>query len=119
METKKTTKREFFGELRTIVEDRPELVAFIDHELELIDKKASSRKVTLTKTQKENQVLIEDLYNELKALDRPVQIKEIIAQSEKFAQFSSSKVSALMTKLKNEGRVVRTEEKRVAFFKAV
>ena len=34
----KKTKREFFGEIREIVKENTELVAFIDHELELLDK---------------------------------------------------------------------------------
>ena len=33
----KKTKREFFGEIREIVKENTELVAFIDHELELLN----------------------------------------------------------------------------------
>ena len=35
MANKKVTKREYFAQLREVVIDRPELVAFIDHEVEL------------------------------------------------------------------------------------
>lgn len=120
MENKKTTKKEFFNILLGIEEiaNNEELTNFINHEIELIEKKSSSRKTTLTKTQKENLELIEIVYEELKSFDKPMQIKELIANSEKLANYSSSKVSALMTKLKNDNRVTRIEEKRVAYFKA-
>ena len=35
------TKREMFAEIRKIVADNAEMVAFIDHEVELLDKKKS------------------------------------------------------------------------------
>ena len=37
------TKRENYTAIRAIVADNAELVAFIDHELELLDKKNSKR----------------------------------------------------------------------------
>ena len=39
----KKTKREFFGEIREIVKENTELVEFIDHELELLNKKTSAK----------------------------------------------------------------------------
>ena len=50
-ETKKMTKKGYFEILRELVLDRPELVDFIDHEIELLTRKAS--KSGQTKTQKE------------------------------------------------------------------
>ena len=43
-ETKKLTKRDYFAQLKEIVKDNAELVAFIDHELELLNKKANIMK---------------------------------------------------------------------------
>ena len=40
-EIKKMTKKDFFKELRGMVTDRQDLVDFIDHELELLDRKSS------------------------------------------------------------------------------
>ena len=50
----KKTKREFYGELRELVGGNAELVAFIDHELELLDKKSSSKTPTKTQQQKQH-----------------------------------------------------------------
>ena len=41
MENKKLTKKEYFGVIRNLVIDNEELVAFIDHEIELLNKKSS------------------------------------------------------------------------------
>ena len=36
------TKREMFAEIRNIVADNAEMVAFIDHEIELLERKSNS-----------------------------------------------------------------------------
>lgn len=41
MAEKKITKRERFEEIKSLIADHPELVEFIDHEIELIARKAS------------------------------------------------------------------------------
>lgn len=119
-ETKKLTKKEYFNILLGIeeVSANESLVDFINHELELLDRKSS--KSGQTKTQKENQVLVEDLFNELVELGKAVSIKEFQAQSEKFGitAMSNQKVSALMKKLVDSERVTRTVDKKVAYFKA-
>ena len=65
---KKITKRENYASLREIATklDRTDLVAFIDHEVELLNKRASH--TSLTKTQKENLELVETVYNALAAI---------------------------------------------------
>ena len=62
--TKKLTKREMFEVIaKTIevmeVENKPEMLNFIEHEIELLNKKSS--KSGQTKTQKENEILKEQL----------------------------------------------------------
>ena len=42
--TKKMTKVEMFSAIREVVSENAEMVAFIDHEIELISKKAASKK---------------------------------------------------------------------------
>lgn len=68
--TNKITKKEFFGMLKAVVEgcepaNMAELVGFIDHEVELLDKKASSRKAGTGKKAAENNnitaVIVEEL----------------------------------------------------------
>jgi DNA-binding transcriptional regulator PaaX len=41
----------------------------------------------------------------------PISITDLIKHSEKLADYSNQKVSALLTQLLKEGKVVRTEEK--------
>lgn len=48
----KITKKEMFTMIKAQVKDNAEMVAFIDHEIELLDKKASNKKAT--KTQEAN-----------------------------------------------------------------
>ena len=67
MENKRVTKKEYFEILRGIVEGNDELVAFIDHEVELLSKKSNVR----TKAQIENDAIVEDIYNYLAEIGRP------------------------------------------------
>lgn len=62
MSEKKTTKREYYAMLKAIpaVADNENLVAFIDHELELLDKKAGAERKP-TANQLENAKITADL----------------------------------------------------------
>lgn len=113
---KKITKKEMFAELKEIVEgmDRADLVAFVEHEIELLNKKASNK--AQTKTQKENEVLVERLYDVLKEIGKAVTITEIQNASDEFKDLSNQKVSALMTKLVKAERVVKVSEKNKSYF---
>ena len=55
-ETKKLTKRDYFAQLKEIVKDNAELVAFIDHEVELLTRKNSGN--SQTKTQKKMKLFV-------------------------------------------------------------
>lgn len=52
----KITKRERFEQIKVIVADNPDLVEFIDHEIELLNRK-SSKSATETPAQKDNALL--------------------------------------------------------------
>ena len=114
---KKMTKKEMFGRLIEIVEganveDTDAVVEFLNHEIELVSKKRSG----MTKTQKENEVLVEDIYNAIAEAGHPVTVTELyeIVKSDKIT--SAQKVSALVKKLVDAERVVRTEDKKKAYF---
>lgn len=113
---KKITKKEMFAELKEIVEgmNRADLVAFVEHEIDLLNKKASNK--AQTKTQKENEVLVERLYDVLKEIGKAVTITEIQNASDEFKDLSNQKVSALMTKLVKAERVVKVSEKNKSYF---
>lgn len=121
-ETKKVTKKEYFAQLREIVKDNAELVAFIDHEVELLTKKNSGN--SQTKVQKENEKLCDMLVNELAKIGKPISITDFMTSSEVVKNYtlengrplSNQKISALFKQLVESNKLVRTEDKKKAFF---
>lgn len=113
---KKITKRERYAQLLAIeaVAENADLVAFINHEVELLDSKNSKK--SETKTQKENVGIMNEIEIALSEMDRPVTISELQANSSVMAGYSNQKLSALLKKMKEAERVVRTDEKGKAYF---
>ena len=110
----KKTKRELFGELKVLVGDNAELTAFIDHELELLDRKASNKN---TKVNEEHTELMETIKAELTRIDRSVTITELQKESETLAVYSNQKLSAMLKKLVDNGEVTKIVDKKKSFFK--
>ena len=117
MENKKMTKKEMFNEIRKVVVDNAEMVAFIDHELELLDRKKSS--TSLSQTQKDNLELVETIYNELVEIAQPVTITDLQNKSEILKDYSNQKLSALLKKLVDSNRVAKTTDKKKSYFQAI
>ena len=122
----KLTKKEKFAMVVAIVkgieelENKDMLLDFLNHEIELLGKKSGSSK--LTKVQKENITLKNELYVAMLEFDRPVTIAEFKEESNsELAFLSTSKLSALLNQMKDEPspRIVRVEEKKRAYFSAV
>ena len=65
---------------------REDIVEFVNHEIELLDKKASNK--TLTKTQVENIELMEVITEVLENLNKPLTISEMQEADEKLATLS-------------------------------
>lgn len=114
---KKMIKKDYYEMIKEICIDNPEIVKFCDHELELLDKKSS--KSTLTKTQKENEKIKIEVINALTEIAKPVTITEMQELNENMAKYSNQKLSALLKGLVNENKVVRTEEKKRAYFSII
>lgn len=112
----KKTKKELFGEVREIVEreGRTDLIEFVDHELELLNKKAN--RTGTTKTQKENEGIKEKIIEALVRIATPVTITELQEQDEEMSQYSNQKISALLTQLIKDEKVVRTKDKKKSVF---
>lgn len=107
------TKRENYAELRTLAlaGARSDLVAFIDHEVELLDKKNKAPKKA-TRTQIENEGLKDRILDLLSGSVEPLTataIGEVLG-------ISVNKASALLTQLKEDNSVTRTVVKRKAYF---
>ena len=125
-ETKKLTKRDYFSQLREIVKDNETLVAFIDHEIELLNKKNSSKSDAPSKTQIENKELSNQILDIMVGLDEPKTITELINETEigkltfgkDNKEMTSQKLSRLVNDLAKAKVVTRTVVKGVAYFKA-
>ena len=118
--TKKMTKRDYYNALLNIAEVKAngEMVKFIEHELELLAKKNASGENKMTASQKANEgiksEILERMTNEP---NRLFTITEMIKEFECCKDLTLPKVTALVTQLKNEGKVERLEEKRKVFFR--
>lgn len=124
MATKNPTKKDRFNALLAIpaVAENPELVDFINHELELLAKKnAADRKPTAKQTAKlshdaelrsaiVNEMEVGTLYS---AADMVKALPTLAAE----ADLSTAKVSYLMRALVIDGSVERVVDKRHTFYK--
>ena len=111
--TNKKTKREFFGEIREIVKENTELVEFIDHELELLDKKTSAKS---TKVNTEQVELMGKIVNALNKIGRSVTISELQKENAEMAEYSNQKLSAMLKKLVDNKQVTKMIDKKKSYF---
>ena len=117
---RKMTKKEMFVAIaETIkameVENKAEMLNFIDHEVELLNKK--SGKSGQTKTQKENEVLKAQLLDAFAKMEEPVTISEFQEKStEPVAQLTNQKLSALLNQLVKAEKMVKTIKKKKSYF---
>lgn len=116
----KMTKKEMFAQVIAMAQGKEvavsteEIVAFAEHEIELLEKK--SGKTGKTKTQKENEVLVEQVFDALAEVGKAVTVTEFQAESEFAATFSNQKLSALLKKLKDAGRIEKSVEGKKSYF---
>ena len=110
----KKTKREYVGEIREIVKENTELVAFIDHELELLDKKTNAKS---TKVNTEQVELMEKIVDALNEIGRSVTISELQKENAEMAEYSNQKLSAMLKKLVDNGEVTKVVDKKKSYFK--
>ena len=108
---KKLTKREMFNQILTKLTDENE-IAFINHELELLENKASGSKKP-TATQVANESLKVVILNFLETVDS-ASVTDI--QKHIGNDITNQKVSALMKQLVESNQVNKFYEKRKAYF---
>ena len=115
----KKTQREFFAEIREIVAQagRTDLVEFVDGRVSALDKKKSKVSTKRTEEIDKNTSLV---FDALVNVGKAVTVTELVkSATNEVADFSGQKVSAYLKKLIEVGKVVKTEDKRVSYFKAV
>lgn len=117
--TKKMTKKEMFAQIMANYALTDEEKAFIEHEIELLEKKNTRKdgSKAMTATQKANEGLKAKIVEILSNADEAMSVSEIAKSDSELAELSGQKVSAIITLLKNDGIVERVEVKRKAFFK--
>jgi hypothetical protein len=113
---KRITKKDNYETLREIVVElgREDLVQFLDHEIELVSKKRTN--VTKTKTQIENEEYKKAIVKILENTDKALTITEIQDEDSTLAELSNQKVSALLKQLVDSNIVVKTFDKKKAYF---
>ena len=116
-----TTKKEMFTQVISIIEqsnatNKNELIERINHEIELATKKSntkSAEQLAIDKAIKDN------ILATLTKHSRPMTISEIQTDNKALSVaegVSSSKAVAMVKQLINDGKVVRTVEKKKAYF---
>ena len=114
MTEKKMTKREYFNRLLSYAHEEDK--EFILHELSLLDKKNSAERKPTAK-QTENEGFKADILAWMEpsilyaVADIVKGVPSIVASG-----ISGNRVTALLTQLKDAGKIVRTEDKRKAFY---
>ena len=111
--TNKKTKKDLFLEVREVVAGNEELVAFVDHELELLNKKASTKS---TKVNDEQVALMEKIVNALNEIGRSVTISELQKENAEMAEYSNQKLSAMLKKLVDNKQVTKIVDKKKSYF---
>lgn len=118
---KKITLKENFERLAKVVAEanieeatKKELLVFIDGRVEQINKKATTpRKADAEKAQ-ENEKLAQAMIDILAGNGIPMTITEIMQSDTIFDGVTNQKLTAIMTKLKNDGIVARVVDKKNA-----
>lgn len=119
MTNAKMTKKDYFNALLKIeeVKANESYVAFINHELELLERKNGNRKPTKAQEENENiKILILDVAD-VQAMTVTEIMKAIQPNVE--IELTNQKVSALANKLVTDGLMTKTTEKRKSYFQTV
>ena len=109
------TKKEMFNEIRAIVADNAEMVAFIDHEIELLEKKSSATRKP-TKTQIENDGFKAEILAYLADADAPKPVKELQREVESLSGLTNQRITHMLTDLVKGGSLVKEYVKKTPFY---
>ena len=114
--TRKPTKRDHFNTLLSIpaVAENADLVAFINHEVELLDKKNSAERKPTPK-QTENAGIKASIVNWMES-DIQYLAADVTKNCPACEGLTAQRVSALLGQLVADGTVIRTEDKRKNYY---
>ena len=109
------TKKEMFAEIRKAVISNEEMVAFIDHEIELLNRKSGSPKKP-TKTQMENNAYKATIVEYLTTVDAPKTIKELQTEIPSISGLMNQRVARLLTDLVKAGTLTKEYVKKTPYY---
>lgn len=119
---KKITKKEMFAQVIAMAQGEEvsvsadEIVAFAKHEIELLNKKAGTKSKKETANDAENARLMEVIVETLTGSEKAMTVSELMTVNAELGELSNQKVSALMKKLVDGGRVQKSTDKRKSVF---
>ena len=119
---KKMTKKEMFTLIATLNASNTEIVDFCNHEIELLDRKKSQGNAKANEKMDSQVALV---YNALVSVGKPITASELIAQggldelANESGVVSTQKVSALLKKLVDSGKVEKVTDKKKTYFSIV
>lgn len=111
----KKTQKELFNEILGAYGLTDEHKEFIKGRIAQLDKKSASKSDKPTATQKANAELKDKILAEMEA-DKAYTISDMLKALPSCAELSNQKVSAVMKQMVEANLVVRTEDKRKAYF---
>ena len=114
------TKKEMFTLIATLNASNQAIVDFCNHEIELLDNKKSNGNA---KANEKMEKSVELVYNALASVGKAVAVSELIAETDLSALanesgvVSTQKVSALLKKLVDGGKVEKYTDKKKTYFR--
>ena len=109
------TKREMYNEILAVVADNAEMVEFINHEIELLNRKSSAVRKP-TKNQLENETFKAEIVDYLKDADAPKTIKELQTEMPSLAGLTNQRITHLLTDLVNAKTLTRNYVKKTPYY---
>ena len=110
------TKIETFNEIKKQLTDNA-LIEFIDHEIELLQKKKSSTKQTAK--QQENAMLKDVIQTFLEEEEKAFTISEMQENVFELQDLSNQRISAILKQMVDENMIQKEYVKRKAYFSAI
>lgn len=110
----KMTQRDYFNEIIALAKanNRADLVEFAEGRIEALDKKSANKKPS--KAQAENEGLKAEVLSVL--TNENITVSDLMKKSEVLAPLSNQKVTAILRMLIEEGKVVKTMDKKKSYF---
>ncbi len=109
------TKREMFNEILAVVADNAEMVEFINHEIELLNRKSSAVRKP-TKNQLENEGFKADIVDYLKDADAPKTIKELQTAIPSLTDLTNQRITHLLTDLVKAETLTKNYVKKTPYY---